>query len=450
MRVLIVSHNSISTASNMGKTLRSYFQGFDCEEIAQFYIHCEEPTDDTVCHNYYRFTDMDAAKSIFKSRGCGKIFGKQDIRTDRSTARVDTGWVSSLYRFGKRRTPVIYALRDFLWTCSRWDTEQLWQWVDSFDPDVIFFASGDYGFTYEIAGKIAEHVRKPLAVCCVDDHYLYNRNENSLLGRLVHRMFLKRVHKTMARASAIFTICDSLKKEYERYFHKKCYVLPTSAQRWELQETTERSGIVYLGNLELKRYQQLMAIGRALQALDIPGIPQHLDVYSCEQDRNVLKNMTMENGIRFHGPVSGQMVQEILRTSLAVVHTESFDPRIRKIVRHSVSTKIAESLMNGPCMIAYGPEGVASIDYLKENGAAYVITDPEQLEQGLREILADPRLRQEIVGRARELGEQNHSMQAGPVLLRKRLGKISMEQWQYEGVTDQLCLPLRQHRHPNV
>lgn len=450
MRVLIVSHNSISTASNMGKTLLSYFQDFDCGDIAQLYIHCEEPTDDTVCHNYYRFTDMDAAKSIFRTRSFGRIYSEKDIRTDRSTARVDTGWVSSLYRFGKRRTPIIYAMRDILWACSHWETEQLWQWVDDFDPDVIFFASGDYGFIYEIARRIAEHVRKPLAVCCVDDHYLYNRNENSMLGRLVHRLFLKTVHKTMARASAIFTICDSLKTEYERYFHKKCYVLPTSAQRWEISEGTEKTGIVYLGNLELKRDQQLIAIGRALQTMDIPGLPKYLDVYSGEQDRNILKDMTMENGIRFHGAVSGQRVQEILQTSLAVIHTESFDPRIQKIVRHSVSTKIAESLMNGPCMIAYGPEGIASIDYLKENTAAYVITDPEQLEQGMKEILTDPRLQQTIVGKARELAERNHSTQAGPVLLRKRLAKICMEQWQYEGVTDQLCLPLRQHRHNHV
>lgn len=101
-------------------------------------------------------------------------------------------------------------------------------------------------------------------------------------------------------------------------------------------------------------------------------------------------------------------------------------------------------------MIAYGPEGIASIDYLKENGAAYVITAPEQLEQGLKEILTDSPLREKIVCRARELAGKNHSLQAGPVLLKRRLEKISMEQWQYEGVTDQLRLPLRQHRHHHI
>lgn len=434
----------------MGKTLLSYFQEFDCQEIAQFYIHCEEPVDDTRCRNYYRFTDMDALKSIFSFRRFGKVFGAQDIRTERATGRTDKGWVGSLYQYGERRTAAIYALRNLLWKFSRWDSKQLWKWVEDFDPDVVFFASGDYGFMYDIARRIAEHVNKPLAVCCVDDFYLFNRNEASLLGRIEHRMFLKTVHRTMARSSAIFTICGALQKEYEKLFEKNCYVLPTAAVKQVLSEDAHGSGVAYLGNLELQRHRQLIAIGRALQAIDVPGVPKYLDVYSCERSQEILKMLTPENGIRFHGAVSAEKVLEVMRTSLAVIHTESFDPWIQKIVRYSVSTKIAESLMNGPCLIAYGPEGIASMDYLKENGAAYTITDPEQLGAGLKEILTDARMRREIVKNARELAMKHHSVQSGPVQLKRRLAQICREQWGYEGITDQLRLPVWQYRKNHI
>ena len=43
--------------------------------------------------------------------------------------------------------------------------------------------------------------------------------------------------------------------------------------------------------------------------------------------------------------------------SMAVIHTESFEQEMMELVRFSVSTKIAESLMYGPCLIAYGPDG---------------------------------------------------------------------------------------------
>ena len=64
MRVLVVSHNVFSKTSNMGKTLSSYFNAIDSEDLAQFYIHSEVPTSD-ICKNYYRVTDKEAIKSIF-------------------------------------------------------------------------------------------------------------------------------------------------------------------------------------------------------------------------------------------------------------------------------------------------------------------------------------------------------------------------------------------------
>lgn len=424
MKVLIVSHNCISSTSNMGKTLQSYFRGFSYQEVAQLYIHCEEPTDDTLCHNYYRFTDLDALKSIVCPKFLGRSFGKQDIQTQRISGRTDTGLLGSVYQYGARRTAAVYALRELLWKCSRWENDQLWQWVEDFGPDVIFFASGDYGFTYQIAGKIAEKTGKPLAICCVDDFYLYNRNKEYLLGRLVHRRFLKTVYKTMEKAEVIFVICDSLKQTYEPLFGKPCHVLHTSAPERSVPAQIRKNSIVYLGNLELGREKQLAAIGRVLKDLDVTGVPKYLDVYSFEQDPNILKVLTMENGVRFHGAVSAQRVLEILGESMAVIHTESFDPRIQKIVRHSVSTKIPESLMNGPCLIAYGPSGIASMDYLIENGAAFTITSPEQLEQGLREILTDAGRRETIVVQARKLAQKNHSIHAVPQQLRAWLGQI--------------------------
>ena len=118
--------------------------------------------------------------------------------------------------------------------------------------------------------------------------------------------------------------------------------------------------------------------------------------------------MTEENGIRFHGAISSEEVDRVMADSRMVVHTESFDPVTAEIVKYSVSTKIPESLMNGPCLLAYGPEGIESIDYLKRNGAAYMITSPNELEDGLRTVLADETVRNGIILRARELAHKNH------------------------------------------
>ncbi len=445
MKILIVSHNCIGGTSNMGKTLLSYFHGTAPEDIAQFYILNEEPTDDTLCRNYFRFTDLDAVGSLFWPGFRGRMFGKQEIRTDRASARVDAGMLEGAYRYGQRRTALGYALRELVWSLSAWETPKLWQWVEDFSPDVVFFASGDYGFSYEIARKIADRVEKPLAVCCVDEYYQFNRNADCVLGRWVHRRFLETVGRTMDRAGMIFTICESLQRQYAALFSKPCRVLRTAAVPW-VSEHREKQGIAYLGNLESGRDRQLIQIGRALQSLDLPGIPKALDVYSWDRNREALKGMTAENGIRFHGGVSGAAVREILCSSLAVVHTESFDPKLQQIVRHSVSTKIPESMMNGPCLIAFGPPEVASMAYLLEHGAAWCITAPEDLKEGLTEILTRAELREEIQARARALANRNHSTQAVSEQLRLWLEELCS----HEDTTDQLRIPPGQHREAGV
>lgn len=408
MRVLIVSHNVFGKTNNMGKTLLSYFSGFRPEEIAQFYIHSEAPADDSVCWNYYRFTDKDALKSILPFRGYGTSFARGDIRTDAAGSGSASGIAEAAYQFGKKRTAGIFAARNLLWKLSRWDTKAFWNWVDDFGPDVIFFASGDYSFAYDIALAAADHTGKPLVVLCVDDFYLYNRNENTALGRLAHRMFMKTVRRTMARASELYVISDSMKREYEKLFGKNCRVLHTPAEEKEAPSRMPGQ-ISYIGNLGLKRYQQLVRMGRALKELADADCPRMIDVYSGERSPEILKTLTEENGIRFHGMISAEEVLEVMGRSMAVIHTEAFDADTVPIVRFSVSTKIAESLMYGPCLIAFGPAGIASMDYLKENDAAFVINDPDKLRDSLRQVLTDNALRQRIVENARGLARKNHN-----------------------------------------
>ena len=100
---------------------------------------------------------------------------------------------------------------------------------------------------------------------------------------------------------------------------------------------------------------------------------------------------------------------KILSHSIAVIHTESFEPEIQKRVQYSISTKIPEALSYGPCLLAYGPARVASIAYLEENKAAYVITKKDELEQKIVELLTNARLREQTIQRARCLARENHN-----------------------------------------
>lgn len=422
MKLLIISHNVFCKTSSMGKTLMSYFKGWDGEDLAQLYVHSEIPTD-TVCKNYYRITDKEMIRSVF-TRKSGTVFGKSDIKTDLSDPRTDTGKTAELYQKARKRTPFIYFARNMWWRLGKWKTKKLLNWVDEFNPDIIFLASGDYSFIYDIALKLAKYKKIPLVVSCMDDYYFYNKNQGKLGGKFVHRRFMKHVNKTMAYASCIFPICEKMGRDYGKLFNKPYHTLPTPSTISQPLCEEKTNAISYIGNLGYKRNEQIISIGRALLNIQSDKKPEYIDVYSAESRPEILKDLSKENGINFCGKISAEEVLKVMGQSMAVIHTESFDDRTRKCVAYSVSTKIADSLASGTAILAYGPEEIASIEYLNENNAAYCVTSEKELEKGLTELIEDADKRNEIINNALSLAKQNHDSEKNCLMIREVIREI--------------------------
>lgn len=404
MRVLILSHNVFSETNNMGKTLLSYFQDFSPEELAEFYIQEKEPKNASLSRSYYRVTDRDALKSVF-----GKKVGTAFYLTESAPEEAAEAGaaVEAIRQFGRQKHPIVFTLRNSIWALSHWNTKTFRDWLNGFAPDVIFFLSGDFAFMNNIALSIQAYLQKPMVVCWVDDYYFHNRNEGSALGRFEHRIYRRSVERVIEKADCILTISDPMSKAYAAQFGKPCRTLHTAAKRRASQGEGDRNSVAYFGNLDFCRCEPLTEIGQAIRDLRLDGI-DGIDVYSPETRPENLRGLTEENGVHFRGRITPAEVATRTDECISIIHAEAFHDATIKMVRYSVSTKIADALLNGPCLIAYGPEGVASIDYLKEHHAAYVITKPEDLRPGLKEILTNAALREEIVKNARSLAAENH------------------------------------------
>lgn len=177
----------------------------------------------------------------------------------------------------------------------------------------------------------------------------------------------------------------------------------------------KKKKISYLGNISYLRDLQLIDIGRTLRKMNCE--PNHIDVYSAESRKEIIDGMNLENGIVFHGAVGADEVLKVIGESMAVIHTESFDEKIRKSVRYSVSTKIADSLASGTCIFAYGPEEIASIDYLEKNNAAICCTDIKDLEHFLKVLITDTDERNKVVVKALTVAEKNHAATVTPRII---------------------------------
>lgn len=409
-RVLIVGHNVLDGRTAFGKTLISFFKGWDKDSLAELYFHSEVPTT-SICGNYFRITDTDVFNNVVKKRKLtGKSFGAADIDATRTTPRTDIGIKSKIYSFGRKRSSLIYIARNFIWKHSKWFSDELKKWVADFKPEVIFFAAGDYAFAYDITYKIAEEFNIPVVMYCCDDYYINRVNPRSLLSKKVYKSLMKSVNRCVEKTSAIITICDKMTKAYKKLFDKPVYTVYTGYSAAGKPCDNKTKSVVYLGNLGFNRYEPLTEIGMALK--DISGEMSEkytLDVYSTENRCKVLKHLNQKNGIVFHGAVGADEVKKIIAESLLVLHVESFRKKNIYKVAYSISTKIADILASGTCIFAYGPKNIASMEYLAENSAAITVVDKNALQEKLKEALSNKELRGKTIENAKALAEKNHN-----------------------------------------
>lgn len=402
-KVLIVSHNVFSTTSSMGKTMAAFFNGWDRENIAQLYFHTESPNSN-ICKRYFRVTDFDVIEAIFKFKKPGTILDEHDIKMNTSSTRVDTGIKSDIYKAGKKRKPYMYFIRNLIWGTNKWKTKELINWIDDFKPDVVFYAAGDYSFSIKIALEISKLKSIPMVVYFGDDYYFCNTQRGSLLNWFNRKIYKSEFLNMFSYLSYFIAASDKMQRKYSAVFNTPGYTILTSTEARQMASSHDKIKVSYIGNMGLDRWKPLVEIGKCLK-----NMGQVLDVYSDENRKSVIEQLNAGNGIKFHGVVPSSEVKEIIKSSTIVIHVESMDRINREKTRYSMSTKIAESLGSGVCLFAYGPEDVSSIEYLVKNDAACVVTDRNELQNKLQEILKYKELRAKYVKNALKLVTTLHN-----------------------------------------
>ena len=418
LRVLVISHNVFSSSGNMGKTMMHMLAGIPANNVAQIYFHQEIPTR-KCCLHYFRITDSNMLHSIFTRRAEFKVFEESDIDESATRCRTDTGNLAKIYQFSRRRTPLIYFLRDTMWKFGKWKTKALLEWVRAFAPNVIFLAAGDYAFPYRVAIYLADVLHIPIVMCCADDFYIEPVHNGSFLRRIQCKRLAKLAGRAIRQSGTIVTISDMMQRDYASLFQipTKTIRISSEENRYELP-TDSRSGIVYVGNLGINRITPLVELGRALKAAQVSGF-ETIRVYSGERNPAILQQINENNGLTYCGCVSGQEVERILGASKFIIFTEAFDKKSICRTKYSLSTKIAESLRSGACILAYGPPEIASIDYLNQYHAAYILKEAEELPDVIRHLCTVHEEYDGYTGRARSLAERLHNAKVNEGCLRE-------------------------------
>lgn len=408
MKVLIMSHNPITDYNSMGKTFLGLFSDFTEEELCQFYIYPTLPNI-KVCKSYYRITDREALRSIFFRGDSGRCIADDEIKHENTLYENDNS--SKIYRDKSLHRELKILVRDAIWKLATIKNRGLSAWLSEEKPDVIFAAPGASGFFYKLILRIAKKLNIPIVTYMCDDFYFSNRSKKGLAKRIYARYIRKKIKRLLEASRHVIAISEELAHDYAAEFGCQCTVISTGANLIKAPSATCGDGKVlsYFGNLQLGRYLSLAKVAKAVDLYNLKhGSSVVLNIYTADCSPHVLEAF---NGImcsRFCGFLPADKMYDEMKKASVLLHVESFDNENRERVKYSVSTKIADSLASGICVFAYGPEGLASIEYLRRNECAFVANNSAELESELYECLSNPEARNKTATKALDVAARNH------------------------------------------
>lgn len=372
-RVLIVTVNPLSTTSNNGKTYASFFKDYPKEKIAQLYFHREIPTSD-VCTNYYQISDEDIINNILK----------RDVKLGRT---VEGGFtqqrlIPENVNNKLKKYSLVRLARSLIWLSLDLKKGNVHEWLEKFNPEVIFFCGGNANYLYNKVLDLSKRYNSKIVYYITDDYVLpyFSFNIFEVINRIWTRHAFKRVCK---RSDLILTIGNKMSKVYKKKYGIESKAIMNLVQaNISIDENSvfklNNLKFVYVGGLHSNRWKTLSAIGKSLERISQKGFNGVLEIYSQKQpEENILEQINQKKYSRYCGSLDEDGVKKTLQDADIVVHVESFDKTSKKVTYLSISTKISEYMASGKCILAVGPKDVASIEYLIETESGFVITNIE-------------------------------------------------------------------------
>ncbi len=430
-KVLIVSYNGLSHTNANGKTLYALLSAFDRANIAQFF-RGNEFMDFTLASSYFHVTDREMLKSLFCKFPKGEyeqadIFNSPESISEtlnNNTVTQSEALSSNLRKYNYNFW--LRWIREILWCVSPWGKRRFWRWLEKTNPQALVYMGAESIFEDKLVLKICKKKNIPLIVYNCEGYRLIQLNERHGIERLFYKCVQKSYTKIHQSADLVIYNCPYIMKRYhKKYGDDKRWAIAYNAAAFDtsqyLQRNTDTLSIVYFGNLGVGRVGSLLEIADYLKE-EYPK--QKIDVYGRPSTEDE-KRLTNHPSIILHGFVSQEQLLGIRDNSDILLHVESFDPKIVPKLKNAFSTKIAQCLCSGRCLLTYAPIDMASTEYLIEEGCACVTTTVEEMREKLKTLIDSFEARNTYAELAKSTALKNHDLITTARNIRNLIGELS-------------------------
>lgn len=408
--VLVITKGAWRNNNNTGNTLNNFFSDWDGDVVS---IACSaEPSNDNICKRHFVLPEKDLIRKLKENT---EHFGYEEVNSFNNDQIVKDDEEFYDY-FRTHRSHFKYLSRDFLWLIAGWKSRELDEFLDSIKVDCIFMVGYGQSYLYSILQYVVERIKKPYYIAFMDDYYTLKQVSASPFF-WIRRVYMRKIiRRTVRSAHAIYAISPKQAKEYSRAFKRDIIVLNKFCDCKELSkhnaniEPNSQINILYAGNIMCGRYKTLGIVADIIHKYKDDSKSIVFTIYTRNPlTKDIRKYLKFHENVVFGGAISAEEVEEKILESDIVLHVESFDLHERYDTRLSFSTKIVDYFRLGKCILAIGWPGSASMEYLKDNDAAILAYNREEIYNKLVSLINNPQLRIEYENKAFECGRRNHS-----------------------------------------
>jgi len=387
-RVLVVGGPPFNSLVGAGVTLTGLFGGWPRDRLADAYEGDAVP-ETAICDRFHALSRFPEASS------------NKWVRQGQILSRLVRRKADASAFFGR----VSHDLDAF---------------VREFRPEAIFMELASLA-AVDVVIELSRRYRIPYAIHVPDDwmptwpRYAYRNPAHRPAVEFMNWRLQRRLVPLMRGASATLAISDSLadtlSARYGRPFSVAYNAVDPAA--WPASPPREVPPgdpvrLVYSGSVfSYGQSESLFEIGHSVARLAAEGVPVRLDVYTQHHDDPTVRAaLPLGAAVALHPLVPRAELGDNLRAADVLLLPTNFDVTSIEFIRHSMPGKMAEYLMAGRALLAYGPSEVEQVRFVQEHGCALVVDHhgAPDLDAAIRRLATDSTLRADLATRARSAG----------------------------------------------
>lgn len=386
IKLMIVTINSWRDENSIGNTFSNWLAGMTDIDISNVFMREENPNNN-VCSNYFRITEKMLIKNFFHPKRIGQRLITKNEFSENSQSISDENKMKRI--ISKHNYTIFYMLKDFLWSIGLWKNEKFKEFIKNNNPNIIFSFAMSGAQYYHMLKFLKKQTNSKIVLYISDNVYgKFNNKNKGIYNKICDRRF----KKLLQLADKVYGTSKELSDVYSKEFDiditplYKGAAIDSSVKRY----VNKPIKMVYAGNLLYGRLETLIELSNAINKINIDETKCELFIYSVSDiSKNQLDIFKANKGCYFMGGKPYEEIKKIIKSSDIVLHVESFNQDEIEKVKFSFSTKIIDCLQSESVLLAIGPKGISSIEYIRNIEGATVIDDLEEIESKLFGLLKD-------------------------------------------------------------